>query len=240
VTVCVLLLDLVVALAKLFLVLVFSVEDPLIQAHSLSWQPSLRAFHWQSFMKSSLYQAQHICSLVRSENPFLTAPSHMMKTTAIGRSTGQGWPSWTPHLCTHFSVFPSALVSTSPLSQYQHACIGLMPSVCEALYCITQLWIDISLPERTPHTWMMMSLSMCGTVFYNLWHPCSHLLLFTLVQSFHFCPDCFCLSWPPVEKNTLGWFPGSLAIIHSLTTLAWPWHLSLWRKCGGCGGRERQ
>jgi len=49
VTVCVLLLDLFVTLAKSYLVLVFSVEDTSIQAHSLSWEPSLRAFFWCSF-----------------------------------------------------------------------------------------------------------------------------------------------------------------------------------------------
>src|SRR5882724_821219 len=41
VTVCVLLLDLVIALAKSYLVLVFSVEDTPIRACSLSQQPSL-------------------------------------------------------------------------------------------------------------------------------------------------------------------------------------------------------
>jgi len=49
-TVCVLLLDLVVALAKFLLVLFFSVEEALIQAYSLSWQPSLRAFPWWSLV----------------------------------------------------------------------------------------------------------------------------------------------------------------------------------------------
>jgi len=44
VTVHILLLDLVVTLAKFLLVLVFSLEDTLIQAHLLSQQPSLRAF----------------------------------------------------------------------------------------------------------------------------------------------------------------------------------------------------
>src|SRR5882724_9611214 len=43
-TVCILLLDLVVALTKSLLVLFFSLEDTLVQAHSLSQQPSLRDF----------------------------------------------------------------------------------------------------------------------------------------------------------------------------------------------------
>ena len=52
VTVCILLLDLVIALAKSSLVLVFSVQDTSIWACSLSQQPSLRAFSWCSFMMS--------------------------------------------------------------------------------------------------------------------------------------------------------------------------------------------
>jgi len=46
------LLDLVITLAKSHLVLVFSVEDTLIQACSLSQQPFLRAFSQFSFMTS--------------------------------------------------------------------------------------------------------------------------------------------------------------------------------------------
>ena len=71
-TVCVLLLDLVVALTKFLLVWVLSLEDALAQAHLLSWQPSSRAFHWQSFMTSFLHWSQPICNLFRLENPFLT------------------------------------------------------------------------------------------------------------------------------------------------------------------------
>jgi len=76
VTVCVLLLNLVVTLAKSSLMLVFSVEDTPIWACSLSWQPSLRAFSWCSFLMSFLYQSWPICTLVGSENPFLTQQLH--------------------------------------------------------------------------------------------------------------------------------------------------------------------
>ena len=70
VTVCVLLLDLVIALAKSYLVLVFSVEDTPLQAYSLSQQPSLRAFSQLSIVTSFLHWSQPIFSLVRSENLF--------------------------------------------------------------------------------------------------------------------------------------------------------------------------
>src|SRR5882724_4027309 len=46
------------------------------------------------------------------------------------------------------------------------------------LYCITPA-LDryISLLERTPHTWMMASLNICGIVSYNPQHLLSHLSL---------------------------------------------------------------
>ena len=47
-TVCILLLDLVVALAKFLLVFIFSLEEKPIRASFLSWQPSLRAFYLTS------------------------------------------------------------------------------------------------------------------------------------------------------------------------------------------------
>jgi len=54
------------------------------------------------------------------------------------------------------------------------------------VYCITPA-LDryVSLPDRTPHTWTMMSLNICGMAFYNLWHPHSHPSLF-LPPSIHF------------------------------------------------------
>jgi len=76
------LLDLVIALAKSHLVLVFSVGDTPIWAHSLSWQPSLRAFSWHSFVMSFLYQSRPTCTLVGSENLFMTPPSyHLLPST---------------------------------------------------------------------------------------------------------------------------------------------------------------
>ena len=62
---------LTIALVKSHLVFVFSVEDTSIQASSLSWQPSLRAFFQWSFMTSVLYWPWPICTLVRWENLFL-------------------------------------------------------------------------------------------------------------------------------------------------------------------------
>src|SRR5882724_13479912 len=71
-TVCVSLLDLVVALAKFLLLFIFSLEETTVQAFFLSWQPLLRAFPRCLFITSFLGRSQPSCSLVGSENPFLT------------------------------------------------------------------------------------------------------------------------------------------------------------------------
>ena len=71
VTVHILLLDLVVTLAKCLLVLVFSLEDALTQGHLLSWQPSLRAFPWWSFVMSFPYWPQHILHFSQVGKPIL-------------------------------------------------------------------------------------------------------------------------------------------------------------------------
>src|SRR5882724_7049858 len=71
-TVCISLLDLVVALTKFLLLFIFSLEETTVQAFSLSQQPSLRAFPRRLFIMSFLGQSRPSCSLVRSENPFLT------------------------------------------------------------------------------------------------------------------------------------------------------------------------
>src|SRR5882724_11044638 len=67
------------------------------------------------------------------------------------------------------------------------------------LYCINPA-LDryVTLLDRTPHTWMMTSLNICGMDFYDLWHPHSHPLQFTSICPFCFHPDCFHLSQPPV------------------------------------------
>src|SRR5882724_4782791 len=100
VTVCILLLDLVITLAKSHLVLVISVEDTPTQACSLSQQPSLRAFSQHSFMTSFLYQSQPICTLVGSENPFLTAPLKVKSLYSPSLSiklSGQALPCPSPN-----------------------------------------------------------------------------------------------------------------------------------------------
>src|SRR5882724_10265255 len=71
-TVCVSLLDLVVALTKFLLVFILSLEETPVQASFLSRQPSLRAFTGHLFITSFLGRSRPSCSLVRSENLFLT------------------------------------------------------------------------------------------------------------------------------------------------------------------------
>src|SRR5882724_10632935 len=70
-TVCVSLLDLVVALAKFLLLFIFSLEETTIRAFFLSRQPSLRAFPQCLFITSFLGRSRPSCALVGSENPFL-------------------------------------------------------------------------------------------------------------------------------------------------------------------------
>src|SRR5882724_6445851 len=72
-TVCISLLDLVVALTKFLLVFIFSLEETPIRASFLSRQPSLRAFTRCLFIISCLGRSQPYCPLVGSENPFLTS-----------------------------------------------------------------------------------------------------------------------------------------------------------------------
>jgi len=101
------------------------------------------------------------------------------------------------------------------------------------LYCITPA-LDryVSLPDRTPCTWMMTSLNICSMAFYDLWHP----WLFTSVH-----PFCFHLSQPPIDKTYPWLIPVKLGY-HPQISQPQPdlWHLSLWRKCGKCSGRDNQ
>src|SRR5882724_1109930 len=71
----------------------------------------------------------------------------------------------------------------------------------DSLYYITPA-LDryVMLLDRTPCTQTMMSLNICGTDFYDLWHPHSHLLQFTSICPFFFHLDCFCPSQPPADK----------------------------------------
>src|SRR5882724_9469662 len=83
-TVCVSLLDLVVALAKFLLLFIFSLEGTTIQAFFLSRQPSLRALPRHLFLMSFLGRSRPSCTLVGSQNPFLTGHRD---TYAIGMGT---------------------------------------------------------------------------------------------------------------------------------------------------------
>src|SRR5882724_10412064 len=82
-TVCVSLLDLVVALAKFLLLFIFSLEGTTVRDFFLSRHPSLRAFTRRLFITSFLGQSRPSCTLVRSENPFLTEISHAGMSKAI-------------------------------------------------------------------------------------------------------------------------------------------------------------
>src|SRR5882724_9163244 len=59
----------------------------------------------------------------------------------------------------------------------------------------------VLLPDRTPCTWTMTSLNICGMACYNLWHPHSHPFLFTSVHPFCFHLVIFHLSQPPTDKT---------------------------------------
>src|SRR5882724_4960994 len=76
-TICVSLLDLVVALAKFLLLFIFSLEETTVRASFLSRQPSLRAFLRRLFITSFLGQPQPSCALVGSENLSLTESMSM-------------------------------------------------------------------------------------------------------------------------------------------------------------------
>src|SRR5882724_7559746 len=98
----------------------------------------------------------------------------------------------------------------------------------------------IWLLNRTPCTWMIMSFNICGTVSYDLWHPCSHLLLL------YFHPTILLPSSLLLSKLTThghqhpGLIPMKIGY-HPHVSQPQPdlWHLSLWRKmCGECSGRE--
>ena len=140
VTVCVLLLDLVVALAKFLLVLVFSLEDTLSQAHLLLQQPSSRAFPWQSFMTSFLYWSQPICNLVGSENLFLTDSSNHSSTSMtseIPRTNFQCSNSavtnsqpWTLFIVKYHLLFPSDPATMCSLFMY------ISPQLCSHLHLV--------------------------------------------------------------------------------------------------------
>src|SRR5882724_140982 len=108
------------------------------------------------------------------------------------------------------------------------------PSVGIMVYCITPaLDIYLSLPDRTPHTLMMMSHNICSMAFYNLWHCHSHLLLFYLHPSI-LLPSRLLLSKLTTHRQTHSQLIPMKLGYHSQISQPWPglWHLSLWRKCG--------
>src|SRR5882724_1368697 len=72
-TVCISLLDLVVTLAKFLLLFIFSLAETTIRASFLSRHPSVRAFPRHLFITSFLGRSRPSCTLVGSENPFLTS-----------------------------------------------------------------------------------------------------------------------------------------------------------------------
>ena len=63
------------------------------------------------------------------------------------------------------------------------------------VYCITPA-LDgyISLLDRTPHIWIMTSLNICGTVFYDLWHPHPCLPMFYILSN-HFASVWIASIW---------------------------------------------
>src|SRR5882724_890725 len=87
-TVCISLLDLVVALAKFLLLFIFSLEGTTVRAFFLSRQPSLRAFPRCLFITSFLGQSRPSCTLVRSENPFLTSATVLKHSMNFGVPNG--------------------------------------------------------------------------------------------------------------------------------------------------------
>ena len=106
-TVCVSLLDLVVALAKFLLLFTFSLEGTTVRAFFLSQQPSLRAFHQHLFITSFPGRSRPSCALVGSENPFLTWLTH------ITSSLCSRWVSYCMQSSStrHPSSSPSDMVS---------------------------------------------------------------------------------------------------------------------------------
>ena len=109
-----------------------------------------------------------------------------------------------------------------------------MISVYSVLYWITPA-LDryILLLDRTPHTWMMTLLNICGTVSYNLQHPLSHpsLLYLYFFHTTILHPSGLLLS----ELTTCG-HKHPWLIPMKISYHPWSCHLSL--TCGTyyCGG----
>jgi len=143
----------------------------------------------------------------------------------------------------HFQHSASVWSGLSVSEPFPLLCGFPNPEIAEiALYCITTA-LDryIMLLDRTPHTWMMTSLNICGMVFYDHWHHHLHPSLFYFCPSILLPSDCFCLSRAPMDKTYLQLIPVKLGY-HQWISQPQPdlWHLALWRRCGKYGGRDRQ
>ena len=102
------------------------------------------------------------------------------------------------------------LSTVLPSIHIRHKTLSMIGQVLNSFPLQTMLYyitpaLDgyISLLDRTPLTQMMMSLNICGTVSYDLWHPHSHPSLFTLIHPFCFHLVCFHLNNHLWTKHTL-------------------------------------
>src|SRR5882724_13319677 len=148
-TVCVSLLDLVVALAKFLLLFIFSLEETTIQAFFLSRQPSLRAFPRHLFIMSFLGRSRPSCALVRSENWFLTLY----------------------HLSHHLCLYLSQLLMVSPCNVSSMSIISasfLCPNENHAGYKLQTNSLWTYLMDRIAHDLPSLRRSMSRTSLCHL------------------------------------------------------------------------
>jgi len=93
------------------------------------------------------------------------------------------------------------------------------PQAHVTLYCITPALVRyILLLDRIPHIQMMTSLNICGTVFYNLWHPCSHPS--HLLPSNHFASIQIASVWanhPQTQTPSADFHEAQLSSTHLMT-----------------------
>jgi len=94
----------------------------------------------------------------------------------------------------------------------------------------------ISLPDRTPKLGWYITQSMQHSLLWPM-HSHPHPSLFTFVQPFCFCPDCFHQSWHLQTRTPLA--DSQEAWLSSMVSwLGLPVAPIMWRKCGECSGRE--
>jgi len=109
----------------------------------------------------------------------------------------------------------------------------------DVLYCTTPALDGYPLQlDKTHHTQVITSLSICGMDFNDLWHHCLHLsssasILISLPTDLYFCP-----SWP--THITHHWLISTTSAIiytcHDLGLILW--FQSLWREDVECDGRQ--